>query len=54
MKNLIKKLKQTGEESIQDPEIMVAVATPTKTRTGLICKIVYIISQILENFHKQK
>lgn len=54
MKNLFKRFKKTGEESIKDPEIIAAVATPTKTKTGLLCKIVYIVGQIIENFKKHK
>lgn len=54
MKKLFSRLCKTGEESIKDPEILVAVSVPTKTKTGLICKIVYIIGQILENFKKNK
>lgn len=54
MKKLFTRLRKTGAESIKDPEILAAVVIPTKTKTGLICKIVYIISQILDNFKKHK
>lgn len=54
MKKLFTRLKKTGEASIEDPEIITAVATPTTTKTGLICKIIYIIGQIIDNFKKNK
>ena len=54
MKKLFNRLKRTGEASVQDPEILVAVSVPTKTKTGLICKLVYILGQIIDNFKKQK
>ena len=54
MKKLINKLKKTGEASVDDPEIREAIATPATTHTGMICKIVYIIGQIIDNFKKSK
>lgn len=54
MKRLIKRLKKTGEESIKDPEIIAAVAIPTKTKTGLLVKTLYILGQIISNFKKHK
>jgi pantothenate kinase type III len=54
MNKLFKRIKKTSEASIKDPEIITAAATPTITKTGLICKIVYIISQIIDNFKKNK
>jgi hypothetical protein len=54
MKNFFNKIKKTGEMSIEDPDIIKAVSTETKTKTGFICKILYIIGQIIENFKKQK
>lgn len=54
MKKLFKRLKKTGEKSIEDPEILAAVSTPTVTKTGLVCKIVYITGQIIDNFKKSK
>lgn len=52
IKSLIYRLHKTVEESITDPDIVVAVTIPTKTKFGLACKITYILSQILENFKK--
>lgn len=54
MKKLFSRLKKTGEASMEDPEILSAVSTPTTTKTGLICKIIYIIGQIIDNFKKSK
>jgi hypothetical protein len=54
MKKLLKRLKKTGEESVKDPEIIAAVATPTITKTGLLVKILYIFGQVVNNFKKHK
>lgn len=51
---ILSKLKKTADASLNDPEIIVAVSIPTKTKTGILCKITYIFSQILENFIKSK
>jgi hypothetical protein len=54
MKKLIKRIKKTGEDSLKDPEIIEAASTPAVTKTGWICKIVYIIGQVIDNFKKSK
>jgi hypothetical protein len=52
VRKLVDNIKKTGEESIKDPEILVAVSVPHKTWKGLIAKIAYIAVQIIDNFCK--
>lgn len=51
-KRLFPRLRDTAKESVKDPEIMVAVATPSTTKVGLIAKIVFISGQVFDNFRK--
>lgn len=52
MRKIVENIKKTGEESINDPEILVAVSIPHKTTKGLIAKLAYIAFQVIENFCK--
>ncbi len=52
VRKLAENIKKTGEESLKDPEILVAVSVPHKTWKGLIAKVAYIAVQVIENFCK--
>lgn len=52
MRKLIDNLKKAGEESVKDPEILVAMSIPHKTWKGLVAKVAYILVQVVENFYK--
>lgn len=54
MKKLFKKLIKVKDEAVKDPEIVAALAVPHKTKTGLFCKIAYILLQLFDIFKRTK